>query len=133
MQIVITPASRLVGSSGTRGETKGSGTRVAVLYRKKALNTKVENLEKNSSIDWGEENREGQLTDFFDFYKTKILTAPMAQLDSASVFGTEGYRFESYWVYSTHPANLRQHASSQSDRFSIAATRSLNSQCFGRF
>ena len=23
----------------------------------------------------------------------------MAQLDSASVFGTEGYRFESYWVY----------------------------------
>ena len=26
--------------------------------------------------------------------------APMAQLDSASVYGTEGYRFEPCWVYS---------------------------------
>ncbi len=25
--------------------------------------------------------------------------APMAQLDSASVYGTEGYRFEPCWVY----------------------------------
>lgn len=26
--------------------------------------------------------------------------APIAQLDRASVYGTEGYRFDSYWVYS---------------------------------
>ena len=28
------------------------------------------------------------------------LIAPVAQLDRASVYGTEGYRFESYRVYS---------------------------------
>lgn len=27
------------------------------------------------------------------------MVAPIAQLDRASVYGTEGYRFESYWVY----------------------------------
>ena len=59
--------------------------------------------------------------------------APMAQLDSASVFGTEGSRFESWWVYSSHPANYRQHASSRIERFFIAAIRSLKSQLFWAF
>src|SRR5262249_20719189 len=31
--------------------------------------------------------------------RARRLSAPVAQLDRASVFGTEGYRFESYRVY----------------------------------
>jgi hypothetical protein len=38
--------------------------------------------------------------------------APVAQLDSASVFGTEGCRFESCRVYSSHSTNLGLPASS---------------------
>lgn len=40
------------------------------------------------------------------------LSAPVAQLDSASVFGTEGYWFESSRVYSFQSANQGDHAGS---------------------
>jgi hypothetical protein len=32
--------------------------------------------------------------------------APIAQLDRASVYGTEGFWFESRWVYTSGPSNL---------------------------
>ena len=34
--------------------------------------------------------------------------APIAQLDRASVYGTEGYPFESDWVYSLRPLIFRR-------------------------
>ena len=39
-----------------------------------------------------------------------FLNAPIAQLDRASVYGTEGYLFESDWVYffmSRYPRDLK--------------------------
>ena len=59
--------------------------------------------------------------------------ALVAQLDSASVFGTEGCRFESCRVYSSHPANFRLPAGSRIERFSFAMRRSLKSPMFWAF
>ena len=53
------------------------------------------------------------------------LRASVAQLDSASVFGTEGCRFESCRAYSSHPAKLGSPTSSQIESLSIDATRPL--------
>ena len=59
--------------------------------------------------------------------------ASVAQLDSASVFGTEGCWFESSRAYLSHPANFRLPASSQIERFSLVVTRSLKSPVFWAF
>jgi hypothetical protein len=39
----------------------------------------------------------------------KSLSAPLAQLDRASVFGTEGWGFDSLMVYSSIGINPRTH------------------------
>jgi hypothetical protein len=70
-----------------------------------------------------------QLTESGFVYKNRVY-ASVAQLDSASVFGTEGYRFESYRAYSSHPANFRLPASSRIESCSLGMHRSLKSPMF---